>query len=149
MDWEECAQVRRLPGAEMFLHLARIKIQRTRIDVDEDRPRASPYNSARGGKKAEGSRDHLITRTHSGGEPAQPNSIRARGAADRMRGSAEGRQLVLEGRDFLSENVVLGRAHALDGREDLVADGSVLSAEIEQRDRSRPSRGLRTGYGLG
>src|SRR5262249_35918746 len=62
---------------------------------------------------------------------------------------AEGRQLVLEGLDFLSENVVLGRAHALDGREDLVADGSVLSAEIEQRDRSRPSRGLRTGYGLG
>src|SRR5262249_27490903 len=43
------------------------------------------------------------------------------------------------------KNVVLGRTYPLDGRENLSADGGVLSAEIEQRDGSRSSRGLRSG----
>jgi hypothetical protein len=137
--------VRRTSGVEIFFQLRRIKVQRVRIDVKEDGSRSRADDCTGGGEETERSGDDVISGTHSGSQQGQPKSIRARGAADSVRCSAKRCQLPLKSLNFLAKNVVLGRTYPLDGRENLFADGGVLSAEIEQRDRSRPTRGFRSG----
>jgi hypothetical protein len=140
MDREKGAQMSRSSSAEKFLYLSRIKVQRVRIDIDENRSPSRSNDCTRGCKETEWCSNDLISGTHPGSQQGEPKSIRARGATDSVRCSTEGGQLALKRLNFFAQNVVLGSAHPLDGPEYFFADGGVLSPEIEQRDGSHPSR---------
>src|SRR5580765_7339839 len=114
----------------------RIKIEGPDIDVDEYRRGAHPHNRTGRRKEAERRSDHRISRLHAGCHQRQPQRFGSRGAPDRSRGSGLSRDLPFERLNLRAENEDLRVAHARNGRQHLLADALVLTAQVEERDRS-------------
>ncbi len=134
MNRKQRAEILAWALAKKRFGLCGIEIESLRVDIGKNRTRASPYNCAGRGKKAEWRGENLISRLHAGGSQSQPESVGAGGTTSAMFRAAERCQLALERFDFRAENVLLGSANALDGRHDFGTDLLILAVQVEQRD---------------
>src|SRR5205814_9402684 len=115
-------------------HLRRIDIQGARVDVHKDRPCATANDSAGGCEKTERSSDDLVARMNSDAHQREPNGIGSRRTANGGGRSGELSQRLFESFDLVTQNEVLRSAHALNRRQYLLPQGSILATEIEQGD---------------
>src|SRR5690606_29696473 len=106
-----------------------------RVDVGEDRAGAEPRDRPRRREEREGRADHLVAGADAERLQREQQRVGARGAADRPARLDERGQLVLEGRDLLAEHERLALEDAIDRRADLLAQGGVLRAQVEEGDR--------------
>jgi len=101
--------------------LSRASTAAGRCSVFPDRYPQTPAGPRRaewscGGKKAERRGDHIMAGVDAGGCQSQPQSVRARGAAYGIFRPAQGREFPLENADFITENIALRIADAINGR---------------------------------
>ena len=104
------------------------------IDIDEDRPRAEPRDRSRRREKRVGRRHDLVSRLDTERHQRQQQRIGARRHRDRVSDAQQLGQLTLETGDFRPQDEALAVADAGHRREKLLAQRTVLSLEIEQRN---------------
>ena len=129
-------QIRPAPLALLLEERAqrlRRDIERLRIDVAEDRPRARAGDGAGGGEEREGTGDHRIARTDVERHEREQQCIGARGDADAVTALAVAGERGLERLDLGSQDEVLARAHPLERRAHLRGERGVLRFQIKQR----------------
>ena len=85
-------------------NVLRVDIERLRIDVGKDRPRAQPRDRAGRGEKREAGQDHLVARGNVQGHQGQQQGVAARGAADGVLCLAVAGHLLFELRDLRAEH---------------------------------------------
>ena len=112
-----------------------IGVERDRIDVDQNRPRAETNDGAGGREKRVGRRDDFVVGANPERHQGQQHGIGAGRHGDRVPDPEHPRQLLLERVDFGPHDEPLAVGDARHGSEDLVAQRPVLRLEIEQWDR--------------
>ncbi len=96
--------------------------------------RARANDRARGGEEAERRRDDRVARLNAAAGDGEPQGVRPGSAAHGVIDSEERRDLALKGLDFLAQNEVLRRAHALDRGQNFLANRGVLTPQVEHGD---------------
>ncbi len=113
------------------LHRRRREIERLRIDVAEDRPRADPGNGSGGRKERERRGDHLVAGADLERHQREQQRIGAGGHADAGGRAAIARNFRFERAHVLAQNELLAGADRFDDRHDLGADLGELRLKIE------------------
>ena len=122
-------------GRDAFLYVRRIEIERTWIDIGEDRPRAEPRDGTGGGEKRIGRGDNFVPGLQVDGHQRHEQGVGSRRDPDSLGAAAVSRHFIFERRDFGAEDEVLRIRHAIDGGADLFAQRGVLRFQIQQRYR--------------
>ena len=113
---------------------ADVQVGGGRVDVHEDRARATVEDCFDGGKESVGRSDDFVAGLDAEGEQAKMEGGGARVQADAESRAAVGGEFALEGLDFFAEDVGARAADTVNGFEDFVAQGGVFGFEVEERD---------------
>jgi len=112
-------------------HLRRAEVESSGVDVSEHRCRSSSQNRAHRSKEAERGGHDAVARADSGGCQPQPQSIGARGAANRVGHAKLPRRSPLKGSHRLAQNELLRFQHFPDCLQQLLMQRVVLALEIQ------------------
>jgi len=110
------------------------QVERTRVDVDEERQRADPRDSAGGSKKGIRRRDDGIPGADIEGHQRREQGVGTRGHADTEAAAAVGGDGTLEFLYRGAEDEGLRVADTLDGSIDFGFQGPILGLEVQQGD---------------
>jgi hypothetical protein len=109
----------------------RVDRQRTRVHVDEDRPRADRHDSHAGERCGQGRDEHLVARADVEGAQAERNRVGAAGDADGEARPAGRGEFGFEQLHLRPEDVPPAGQHAIDGRPNRRA--VVGGMEVDER----------------
>src|SRR5207302_11118407 len=110
-----------------------INVVSVRANVRENGFRAQRTDGASSGYKSERREEHFVARLNAARAQSQNQSVCSRSNADAVSDSAELGDFFFQRGAFAAQDELLRWHHALDGRSNLVADGSVLCGEIQLR----------------
>ena len=114
--------------------VARIDVQRRRVDVCEDRRCAAPGDGLGGRVEGEGGADDFIPWADPEGVQDEHEGVGPVGHADRVRGAEVGRNFLLEGAHVRTEDELPGLEHLLHPLPNLVQKRPVLGLDVGEGD---------------
>ncbi len=113
-------------GRNRRRQLADIHVAGVGFDIDKHRLGADQCNDFGSGHERERRRDHLIARSDIQRHQRDQQRLRAAGHADAVRGADEARELLLQLRDFRTQDVLAVIQHPLYTRIDRLAQRAIL-----------------------
>ncbi len=124
-------------GRDLVLHLERVEVVSRGVDIGEDGPSAQSADGSGRREKRKGRHDHFVVGSHAQSLQGQREGIGAGRASHGMAHPAITGGLLLEGRDFRSQDRLAGGDHAGHGRFKLFLKLLMLRVQIEERHGHR------------